>query len=286
MHAGHERRAVVVAQDRAFAAQGLRQQRPRHRRVVQRGRVELDELEVGARDAGLQRERDAVAGRQRRVRGDREALARAAGREHDVDRAHVLDLAVGPQREHTLAAVALDEQLDREPALAHVDRVGHPDRLDERPLDLGAGRVAARVHDPGERVAALAREQELGTLGRVLGVEAGAEPRQLADPVGTFGDEHAHRVDVAQPRARGQRVGQVQLGRVGRGERGRDTALRVAGRRVRQLALRQDEHRKPPARPRAARSSAPRRRSPGRGHQSWVDSTLRSPTVASLSSHG
>ena len=66
MQPGHERDAVDVAQHRAFAAQRLREQRPRHQRRVQRGRVELDELEVGARDAGLQRERDPVAGRERR----------------------------------------------------------------------------------------------------------------------------------------------------------------------------------------------------------------------------
>ena len=59
---GHERAPVVVAQDRALAAQRLREQRARHRRVVQRGRVELHELEVGDRDAGPQRHRDAVAG--------------------------------------------------------------------------------------------------------------------------------------------------------------------------------------------------------------------------------
>ena len=81
---GHERDALLVAQDRAFAAQRLREQRARHRRVVQRGRVELHELEVGDRDAGSQRHRDAVAGRQGRVRGDREALPGAAGRDHGV----------------------------------------------------------------------------------------------------------------------------------------------------------------------------------------------------------
>ena len=52
---GHERDAVVVAQDRALAPQRLGEERPRHRRVVQRGRVELHELEVGDGDAGAQR---------------------------------------------------------------------------------------------------------------------------------------------------------------------------------------------------------------------------------------
>ena len=39
------------------------------------------------------------------------------------------------------------------------------DRLDERALDLRAGRVAARVHDPRERVTALAGQEQLRALG-------------------------------------------------------------------------------------------------------------------------
>ena len=144
--AGHEREPVGVTQHRALAAQRLRKERTRHRRMVQRSRVELDELEVRARDARLQRQRDAVTGRQRRVGRDGEALADAAGREHHVDRAHELDLAVGSEREHAGAPTVFDEQLDREPALANLDRAAL-DRGDERALDLGAGRVAAGVHD-------------------------------------------------------------------------------------------------------------------------------------------
>ena len=64
MHVGHERDAVGVAEHRALAAQRFREQRARHRRVVQRGGMELHELEIGARDAGLERERDTVAGRE------------------------------------------------------------------------------------------------------------------------------------------------------------------------------------------------------------------------------
>ena len=97
---GHERDAVLVAQDRALAAQRLGEQRPRHRRVVQRGRVELHELDVGDRDTGPQRHRDAVAGRERRVGGDREALPGATGRDDRV-RARARSLgAVGVERAH------------------------------------------------------------------------------------------------------------------------------------------------------------------------------------------
>ena len=73
---GHERDAVLVAQHRALAPERLREQRAGHRRVVQRGRVELHELDVRDRRAGAQRERDPVAGRHHRVGGHREQLAR------------------------------------------------------------------------------------------------------------------------------------------------------------------------------------------------------------------
>ena len=67
-----------------MAPQRLGQQRPGPGRVVQRRRVELDELEVGHRDAGPQGHGDAVAGGLGRVGGDREQLAGAAGGQQDV----------------------------------------------------------------------------------------------------------------------------------------------------------------------------------------------------------
>ena len=171
VHAGHERHAIAVAQDRTLAAQRLGDQRPRHQGGVERGGVELDELEISARDAGLQRERDAVTRRERRIGRHGKALTGAPRREHDVGRAHELDLVVGPQGEHSLAPAPLDQQFDREPALAHLDGVADAHRLHERAFDLGPGRVATGVHHSCERVPALARQQELGTVGRSFGVE-------------------------------------------------------------------------------------------------------------------
>ena len=85
----------------------------------------------------------------------------AAGREHDVGGPHELDLAVGPQREHAGAAAAARRAARSRTSPRAPRSVAALDRGDERPLDLGAGRVAARVHDARERVAALAREQQL-----------------------------------------------------------------------------------------------------------------------------
>ena len=64
--ARHERLAVVVDEPRAFAAQRLGQQIARRARHGERRRMKLHELEVGDARAGEIRERDAVAGRDRR----------------------------------------------------------------------------------------------------------------------------------------------------------------------------------------------------------------------------
>ena len=211
VHAGHERDALAVAQHAPFAAQRLGEQRPRHRRVVQRGRMELHELEVGARDAGLQRERDAVAGRQRRVGGDREALADTAGREHDVGGAHELDLAVGssaitPAQRPSSTSSSIANQ-----PLADLDR---------RPRSTAATSARSISAPVASPPACTTRASEwppsrascsVVAVGAGLGVELRAERRELADPVGTFGHEHLHRVDVAQAGAGGERVGEVQL---------------------------------------------------------------------------
>ena len=184
----HERFAVVVAQDRALSAQRFGEQRARHRRVMQRGGVELHELEIGNRDAGAQRHRDAVAGGQQRVRGDREALAGAAGGDDGVGRAqHPL----GPLRvdgNHSRCAAVLDEQVGGEPSLVDF-RTRSLDRDGQCSLDLGTRRVAARVDDAGDGVAALSSERE----GSVDAVEVSAQRHELAD------------APVLLPRARGPR---------------------------------------------------------------------------------
>ncbi len=86
VHVGHEPHAVGVEQQRALAADRLRDERqlalhagaePQHRRV------ELHELDVAEHRARPQRRGDAVAGRLRRVGGRAEHLADAARREHD-----------------------------------------------------------------------------------------------------------------------------------------------------------------------------------------------------------
>ena len=85
---------------------------PQHRRV------ELHELQVAQHRAGAQRDRHAVAGGDRRVRGRREDLAEAAGRQHDraardgTD-AVALALAHHVQGHAGDAAVGAREQVER-----------------------------------------------------------------------------------------------------------------------------------------------------------------------------
>jgi hypothetical protein len=134
-----------------MAAQRLRQQRSGHGRVVQRGGVELHELDVGHGHAGAQRHRQPIAGCFRRIRRHREQLAGATGGHQRVG---------GPDlarwREDAAAPAVFDDEVDGLGLL--VQRGGRrSDRVDECPLDLGAGRRPAGMHDPGHRVAAFAR---------------------------------------------------------------------------------------------------------------------------------
>ncbi len=225
-----------------MAAQRFGEQRAGHGGVVQRGRVELDELHVGRRHAGAQGHRHAVAGGLGGVGRDREELAGAAGGQHDMVRPHLdraADRAAPARRPrpHAHAAAALDQQVEREPALQHGAgrAVG---RVDEGPLDLGAGGGPAGVHDARPGVAPLAGErQQSGGLA----VELDAERDQLVHTPGALVDQNAHGLLVAQACPGRQRVGEVQVGRVlvGAEHRG-NAALGPARRRLGQRALGQD----------------------------------------------
>ena len=75
---------VGVAEQGPVPAQRLGQQGPGHRRVVERGGVELHELHVGHGHAGPQGHGQAVGGGLGRVGGHREQLAGPAGGQHRV----------------------------------------------------------------------------------------------------------------------------------------------------------------------------------------------------------
>ena len=119
-----------------------------------------------------------------------------------------------------------EQQVDREGVLDHLDLRGPFDGGDQRPLDLGSGRVTARMGDPVAVVAALAGQRQLA-VGVV--VEVGAESDQLADRFRPLLDQDPHRVEVAGARAGHERVELVLGGGVPRAQRCGDPALRPLG---------------------------------------------------------
>ena len=219
-----KRSPAAVAQQRAVAAQRLGQQRARHARVVQRGRVELEELQVRHGDARPQRHRHPVArrhlagwwsprraGRRRRwptARGGTAPRGSAVGGHRPAPRCSGRRSRSGRGRRCARAA---------------------PPRCCGPP-PTSARSISAPVAAPpacttrGHRVPALTGELEVAPL---VTVELRAERDQVLDPARALVDQHPHRVDVAQARARRERVGQVQVDLLGVArERGRDTTLR------------------------------------------------------------
>jgi hypothetical protein len=189
VHALHERLAGRVDQHRALAPDRLADQRllpAGGGAEPERGRVELDELQVGDHRAGPQRQRDAVAGGHGRVRGRGEHLAHPAGGQHDRAGQHRADAVRAALAEHVQAhpggpAVGAAEQVEHQRVLDQRDAGVAGDRLLQRALHLGAGRVAAGVHDPVAVVAALPGQRQAAVR---VGVEHRAALDQLAQPAG------------------------------------------------------------------------------------------------------
>ena len=228
-----------VAQQRAVAPERFRQQRPRHLRMVQGRGVELHELDVGHRQSRPQRHGHTVAGGLRRVRGHREELTGAAAGQHRVGSHHLLDGATGIDGDDAAATSAVHQQIDREPSLHYrCRRVRH--RVDQCPLDLGAGCSAAGVDDTRPRVPALARQRQRATG---IAVEHRTQSDELVHACRTLVDEHAHDIGVAQPGAGGEGVGQVEVGGVGvAAEHGGHAALGPASRGLGQVGLGEHAH--------------------------------------------
>ena len=177
--------AVVVDEQRALAAQRLREQEAV---VDQGGRVELHELEVGERCAGAVGEGEPLAERAGRVRRPLPERGVAAGREQrrrGGDR---------PARgDHARAAPVRLEQAEHRRTLDDRDpRVG-PNAVGERLGDRLARLGAAGVDDPAPRVAALAAEAL---------VELDAERDEVGDARGRLLGQHPRRRSPGSARAR------------------------------------------------------------------------------------
>ncbi len=242
----HEAHAVRVDQVGALAAHRLGDQRLLALRVgaqEEHGGVELDEFEVRDLRTGAQGERDAVARRDGRVGGGREDLPHAAGGEDDGRGADGADSVVlafthDVQGDARRAPVGVRQQVQDQGVLDRTER-GGPYGLDERPGDLRAGRVAARVGDAAAVVAALAGELDGARVG--VGVEEGAGVDQAAYGVRALGDQGPYGLLVAQARARDERVVQVLFGGVPVAEGGGNAALRPARGAVVEAGLGDDD---------------------------------------------
>ena len=255
--ARHERCAVAQAQDAALAAHRLRDQERLRGRVIEAGRVELEELHVRDARADPVRHRDAVAGRDVGVRRVEVDLARAAGGQHHRardDRFHGagrLVQQVGAEHDVRPAVLRGRQQIDRHVIGQYRDAVGAPrDARQQRRLDRPAGRVLG-VDDAAGGVAALAPERQV-PVG--VAIERDAQlVGERQDVLGRLARADLHDVAVAQAVTHPQRVVDVggdRLGVVGI-QRAGHAALREGGVGVGGGALGRDHH--PPVFGRAQR---------------------------------
>ena len=246
----HELRAVGQAQDRPEAAHRFGDEEiGLFAGVVERRRVELDELHVLGDGLGAVAHGDAVSRGDDRVRGrgvDVSAAARGDDRElreHRLDLVRVEVQDVGSEAGQSarvardeFAQMVLREQVDGEVVFQDRDVRVLADRLDERAFDFGAREVLV-VEDPVLGVAAFAVELETA-VGRL--VEARTPGDQIGDQFGSAAHDQFHGLFVALARPADQRVADVFLEGVGGIRYRADAALCVVGVALDHLALGHD----------------------------------------------
>jgi hypothetical protein len=201
----------------AFTAHRFTYQEGLGIRVVQAGRMELDELHVGDPAAGTPCHRDAVAGRGVGVGGVQVDLAGAACRQHRVAGGDGDDPAVlYVLHIHADAAAVVagrPDQVDRNVLFQQHDVrvVAHllfQGRLDRMARGVGGMDDAARA------VAAFAR-QVVAQFGGGIAGEGHALFDQPADRLAAMFDDITGDLLVAQAGAGVERIGEVAVGAVG-----------------------------------------------------------------------
>jgi hypothetical protein len=169
VHACGHRIALTVNQSRALAANRLGDQRPAAAgaAVVQHRRVELDELDVAHRGTGPQRQRDAVAGGALGVGGRAVQLPEATGGQDHRRCVHDAD-APPIRHQHTGYRIGarrgVVQQAQRDMFDPDVQRGCG---MVEGALHLGAGGIAAGMHDTPPRVPAFTAERPAAGRGFV-----------------------------------------------------------------------------------------------------------------------
>ncbi len=239
----HEPLPPRVAQERPVSPQGLGQQGPGHGGMVQRGRMELDELEIGHRHPGPQRHGHAVTGGFGGVGRHGVELPRTARGQHHLGGPDLLHRALGVEGPHSHAPTTLDDEVHGEPLLEDSGRAAAHGG-DQGPLHLGPRGGSPGVQDPGGGMAAFSGQ---GEIPPGLAVEHRTEPDQLVDTTRPLVDEHPHGVDVTESGPRRQGVGQMKVGGVlVASHRGGDAPLGPARGRLGQIGF--GEHSHPEAR--------------------------------------
>ena len=132
-------------------------------------------------------------------------------------------------------AAVFDQQLRDERVMNRLDRRQAADALPEHAADFPA-RSRRRHAAPAARCAPPRARARASTC---VPLEARAPVEQLAHVRRPLLDEHAYGLLVAQPVARANRVGRVQLRTVVVADRRGDAALRVAGVALVRIGLRQ-----------------------------------------------
>jgi len=231
-------------QPAAFAAHRLADQKALGMRVVQAGRMELDEFHVGHRAARAPGRGDAVAGGGVGVGGVEVHLARAAGGHDGVRRAKGVDLVAlfikGVEPEAAVlrqAPLAAGDQVDQHVVLKHADAGRLPHLRDQGLLHRGASGVGG-MHDAACAVAAFARQVQLALLLR----KRNALRLQPRNALRRMLDHEAGGRRIGQAGAGHQRVVHMRIEAVARGQHGGNAALRPVARTVTHRALGQHRH--------------------------------------------
>ena len=229
------RSPVGVQQPRAFAAQRLRQQERRRPVQLQRGRMELHELDVLDLRARAVRDRHAVARRHLGIRRIPVHRAEPAGRQQDRARAALLSVApeTAPATSPSSTIRSVMAAKLRNVTFGSDAALWYRVRAISRPVESPcACRMRLRLCAPSrvnEQLPAFA-------------IELRAPVDQLLDGRRAFFHQRAHRRRIAQAIPGVQRVLLVQAHVVVVAERDRDAALRVLRRRFAQAVLRDHEH--------------------------------------------
>ncbi len=210
-------------------------------RVIQAGRVELDELHVRHPAAGAPGHRHAVAGSGVGVGGVEVNLAGAARRQHRLAGAQGQH-AIADDVQHVGAQASIarqpefcgGDQVDRDVAFEHGD-VGMVAYLLGQGLLYRSSRRVGRMDDAALPVAAFARQVE--TQRGIIRCEWHAAPDQPLYRLAPVLDDETGRHRIAQARAGRRGIADMGIYGVGRVEDRGDAALCPGRRRIGQHFL-------------------------------------------------